>query len=89
MLTHRLLQVILAIFLFIPACTRTEDKQQTQQAPVFKEIPQIQEVKPEKPLKIKLKRSAKDDYSWEISGDDVNEIIKADKMLRKALSSEK
>ena len=81
MFAFRLLQIILLTF-FIAACSRTDEK---QQAPVFKQIPQIQEVKPEKPPKIKLKRDSKESYSWEISGDSVDEIIEADKKLRKDL----
>ncbi len=79
----RLLLIFLLIFIF--SCTRTGDE---QQAPVFKQIPQIQEIKPEKPPKIKLKRDAKDGYSWEISSDNVDEIIEADKKLRKNLKAE-
>ena len=80
----RLVQVLLLV-LFIHACSRTEDK---QQQPVFNQVPQIQEIKPERPAKIKLKRDSKEGYSWEISGDDAEEIIKTDKKLRKDLKSE-
>jgi len=83
MLAQRLLLIFFIIFLLIPACTRTEDKQ--QEPSVFKEIPEIQEIKPEKPPKIKLKRDKKDEYSWEISGGNVDEIIKIDKRLREGL----
>ncbi len=75
----------IALLLSVQACSRTEDK---QQQPVFKQVPQIQEIKPERPAKIKLKRDSKEGYSWEISGDDVEEIIKADKKLRNDLKSE-
>ena len=80
-----LLLMVFLVILFIYACSRTEDK---QQQPVFKQVPQIQEIKPERPAKIKLKRDSKEGYSWEISGDDVEEIIKADKKLRNDLKSE-
>ncbi len=75
----------IALLLSVQACSQTEDK---QQQPVFKQVPQIEEIKPERPAKIKLKRDSKEGYSWEISGDDVEEIIKADKKLRKDLKSE-
>ncbi|MBI4654090.1 MAG: hypothetical protein HY752_03755 [Nitrospirae bacterium] len=81
----QLLRIFLLLVLFIPACTKTESK---QPATTFKEVPEIQEIKPEKPLKIKLKRNAKNDYSWEINGDNVDEIIKTDKRLKKAFGSE-
>ena len=80
----RLLYVLL-LSSFLIACSQTEDK---QQQPVFKQVPQIQEIKPERPAKIKLKRDSKEGYSWEISGDDAEEIIKADKKLRNDLKSE-
>lgn len=54
----------------------------------FKKQPELQQIKPKKPVKIKLKRSAKDDYTWELTGDDVDEIIKTDKRLRKMLNQQ-
>jgi len=71
--------------IFVCACT---DSGGGPEEPVFTQIPEIQEIKPEKPVKIKLKRNAKDDYSWEINGDRVDEIIGADKKLRKGLKTE-
>jgi hypothetical protein len=76
---------VILLLIFTPACT---DSKGQKQEPVFKQVPEIQEVKPEKPVKIKLKRNAKDDYSWEISGDDAEEIVNADKGLRKGLKTE-
>ncbi len=54
----------------------------------IKKQPEIQQVKPKKPVKIKLKRSAEGKYTWELSGDDVDEIIKTDKRLKKLLNTE-
>lgn len=54
----------------------------------LKKQPEIQQVKSKKPVKIKLKRSAEDRYTWELSGDDVDEIVKADRRLRKLLKIE-
>jgi hypothetical protein len=51
----------------------------------FNKQPQLQQVRPKKPVRIKLKRTSKDDYSWELAGDDVDEIVRADKRLRKLL----
>ena len=53
----------------------------------FKKQPELQQIKPKKPVKIKLKRSAKDEYTWELSGDDADEIVKTDKRLRKMLNT--
>lgn len=49
----------------------------------FKKQPELQQIKPEKPVKIKLKRTPKDEYSWELLGEDADGIVKADKQLRK------
>lgn len=56
--------------------------------PHVKKQPEIQQIKPKKPVKVKLKRSAENKYTWELSGDDVDEIVKADKRLRKLLGVE-
>lgn len=47
----------------------------------FKKQPEIQRVKPKKPVRIKLRRPVDDKYTWEITGDDVDEIVRADKNL--------
>jgi len=39
-------------------------------------------------VKIKLKRDGKDNYSWEINGSDVNQILKVNEKLRKQLAGE-
>ncbi len=85
---QRFLHIFLVIFLLITAqaCTGAEDK---EEKPVFKQIPQIEEIKPKKPVKIKLKRNAKDNYSWDISGNDVDEIIRVNKRLRESLKTTK
>lgn len=61
-----------------------EDSKYTQ----IKKQPEIQQIKPKKPVKIKLKRSAEGKYTWELSGDNVDEIVRADKRLRKLLGAE-
>jgi hypothetical protein len=53
--------------------------------PVKKQL-ELQQIKPKKPVKIKLKRTAKDEYSWELSGDDVDDIVRTDQRLRKMLN---
>ena len=39
-------------------------------------------------VKIKLRRDGKDNYSWEINGSDVNQILKVNEKLRKQLAGE-
>ena len=50
--------------------------------------PEIQQIKPKKPVKIKLKRTGEGKYTWDLTGDDLDEIVKADKKLRKLLNLE-
>ncbi len=74
---------IIFTFLFpVYACTndRTDSKER-----VFKQIPELQEIKPRKPVKIKLKRNAKGEYAWDLSGSETDQIIEADKKLRESL----
>jgi hypothetical protein len=50
--------------------------------------PEIQQIRPKKPVKIKLKRTGEGKYTWDLTGDDLDEIVKADKKLRKLLNLE-
>ena len=52
----------------------------------FKKQPELQQIKPKKSVKIKLRRSPKDEYTWELAGDDAEEIVKTDRRLRKMLN---
>ena len=72
--------VIVLLMATVAACSA--DKEDLQ----IKKQPEIQQVKPKKPVKIKLKRSPKDEYTWELSGDDADEIVKTDRKLRKMLN---
>ncbi len=66
----------------IQGCSNSETGQQTS---VFQKVPEIAEIKPQKPVKIKMKRNAKGDYSWELTGDDTDKVIEVDKRLKKSL----
>ncbi len=76
--------VLIAFFGLIPThgCTGNGNKEEPA---VFKQVAEIKEIKPQKPVKIKLKRNAKGEYSWDINGNNTDEIIKADKKLREGL----
>lgn len=73
---------LIVLFSMNYACSESEDKRQET---AFRQIPEIAEVKPQKPVKIKLKRGNKGDYSWELTGDDANEVLEADKKLKESL----
>ncbi len=72
--------MILAI-LFLEAHGAAAEKSDFQ----FNKQPEIQQIRPQKPVKVKLHRNAKGEYSWELSGDNVDEIVNQDRKLRKLL----
>ena len=74
--------VLTVCFFLVAACTAEKEGFQ------FKKQPELQQVKPKKPVKIKLRRSAKDEYTGELTGDDADEIIRTDKRLRKMLNQQ-
>jgi len=79
-----LLSVLSISLIFIVGSVFSEDPKTFQ----VKKQPEIQQIKPKKPVKIKLRRSAEDKYTWEITGDDADEIVRADRRLRKLLKIE-
>ncbi len=56
-----------------------------QQGFQFSKQSELQQVKPKKPVRIKLKRTSKNEYSWELTGDDVDAVVKTDRKLRRLL----
>ncbi|MEW6740234.1 MAG: hypothetical protein ACOYU2_10705 [Nitrospirota bacterium] len=76
--------VCLLIFTLPYHAGGAEKSQQFQ----FSKDSQIQQVKPKKPVRIKLHRNAKGEYSWEMTGDNVDEVFQADRRLRKLLKIE-
>jgi hypothetical protein len=70
------------LVLFLLSCGYASAAEQGFQ---FSKQPELQQVKPKKPVRIKLKRTSKNEYSWELTGDDVDEVVKADRKLRKLL----
>jgi len=76
--------VLLISVLFLSYSVFPEDNKSFQ----FKKQPEIQQVKPKKPVKVKLKRLAGGKYTWDLTGDDVDEIVRTDRRLRKLLKIE-
>ncbi len=75
--------IILLLFLLpVQGCTNAENKQGES---VFKKVPELVEIKPDRPVKIKLKRSTKGKYSWELAGDDADKILREERKLRESL----
>lgn len=80
-----LTSVFCLLIFTLPPDAISADKNQPFQ---FTRNQQIQQVKPKKPVKIKLHRNAKGEYSWELTGDNVDEVFQADRRLRKLLKVE-
>lgn len=91
----KLILISLIFFLFF-SCegkpTLTGNKMESQPPPkviIEKEEKTEKEDIVFKPdIKIKLKRDGKDNYSWEISGSDPDEILKVNEKFRKRLSGD-
>ncbi len=84
MQTRIFLLTVLFIFVILLGPVFSEDNKNFQ----FKKQPEIQQVKPKKPVKIKLKRSADGKYTWDLTGDDVDEIVRVDRRLKTLLKIE-
>lgn len=79
------------LLVFFIACegrpVSTEGKPEVSPVPkvtVEREKPEKREPPPPE-VKIRLKRDGKDSYSWELSGSDVDQILKVNERLRKQL----
>ena len=48
----------------------------------FRTEPSIGYIRPEKPIRIKLKRKENGTYTWELAGDDAEKMMAIDKKLR-------
>jgi hypothetical protein len=79
-------RIAIIIFFLFPLYSCTNNGLSSEER-VFKQIPELQEIKPHKPVKIKLKRNAKGEYAWDLSGNNAEEIIEADKKLRGSLKN--
>lgn len=82
------------ILFFLSACEGKSnlndnkiEKQSIPKAVVERErLEKEENITPE--VKIKLKRDGKDNYSWEISGSDADQILKVNEKFRKKLAGE-
>ena len=64
----------------------------SENSSVPKVIVEKERMRKEQPLppevKIKLKKDGKDSYSWELSGSDVDQVLRVNEKLRKQLGGE-
>ena len=64
----------------------------SENPPIPKVLVEKEKVGKEQPLppevKVKLKKDGKDNYSWELTGSDVDQVLKVNERLRKQLGGE-
>lgn len=90
----KILIVIVALIFFLIACEKKSLPPQgkSESPSVPKVIVEKEKIEREQPLppevKIKLKKDGKDSYSWELTGSDVDQILKVNEKLRKQLGGE-
>ncbi|HAK88216.1 MAG: hypothetical protein A2077_07385 [Nitrospirae bacterium GWC2_46_6] len=78
--------VLIALFLgLLPYYVLSAEQKQSFQ---FSQDRQIQQIKSKKPVKIKLHRTQKGEYSWDLTGDNTDDVVQADRRLRKLLKLE-
>ena len=82
------------IFFFFACENKSPPPQgKSENPPIPKVIMEKEKIEKEQPLppevKIKLKKDGKDSYSWELTGSDVDQLLKVNEKLRKQLEGEK
>ena len=83
--------VIMALIFVLIACGKDSlpPQSKSENPPVPKVIVEQEKTGKEQPLppevKIKLKKDGKDSYSWELTGSDVEQVLKVNEKLRKQL----
>lgn len=75
----------LLLMLTVTLLTACSGDQNDNTKAVFKQIPELQEIQPQRPVKIKLKRNSKGAYSWDLSGSDVEGVLRTDRRLKEYL----
>jgi hypothetical protein len=86
--------VILALIFALIACGKDSlpPQSKSENPPVPKVVVEKEKTGKEQPLppevKIKLKKDGKDSYSWELTGSDVEQVLKVNEKLRKQLGGE-
>jgi len=93
-MTRKVWIAYMGIALFLFACEKQsvapQGKAENSSVPkVFVEREKVEKERPLPPeVKIKLKKDGKDSYSWELTGSDVDQVLKVNEKLRKQLGGE-
>ena len=81
---HALCSLLLIVVLLSPAYAAGADNKPPLR---FVKTPAVQQIRPRRPVKIKLHRGAKGEYQWDITGDNADAVVMADKRLRNLLQT--
>ena len=84
MVKRRWVFFLFAVIMLLPVHACTESSEGRKET-TFQQQPEIMEIRPQKPVKIKLKRGTTGHYSWDLSGDDTDRVLEADRKLREGL----
>ena len=90
----RILAFSVVLIFFLIGCEKKSlpPQGQSESPPAPKVVVEKGKVEREQPLppevKIKLKKDGKDTYTWELTGSDVDQILKINEKLRKQLGGE-
>ncbi len=84
MVKRRWICMLFAMIMFLPVYACTESSEGRKEI-TFQQQPEIIEIRPQRPVKIKLKRGTTGQYSWDLSGDDTDRVLEADRKLREGL----
>ena len=82
LLIFPMISVPLCVHLLFADLAVSAEKSEVQ----IRKQPEIRQIRPQKPVRIKLHRTAKGEYTWDLTGDNVDEIVKTDRRLRKLLN---
>ncbi len=86
--------IFIALIFFFIACEKKSSPPQgkSESPSVPKVVVEKEKIEKEQPLppevKIKLRKDGKDSYSWELTGSDVDQILKVNEKLKKQLGGE-
>ena len=84
MVKRRWVCFLFAVIMLLPVHACTESSKGRKETTVQQQ-PEIIEIRPQRPVKIKLKRGTTGQYSWDLSGDDTDRVLEADRKLREGL----
>ena len=81
-ITRLFLFIAVIILLPVHACTESSDDSRKAS---FEQQTDIMEIRPQSPVKIKMKRNAVGEYSSELKGDDADKVMETDRKLKEGL----